>query len=65
MHLGFSKILGKLVAKYVLRVHFKKRSAKDLSNDAFVMFVFFSEFLYKSICCGYSFELHQQDYRIA
>ena len=21
---------------------------------------FFSEFLYKSICCGYSFELHQQ-----
>ena len=24
-------------------------------------FVFFySEFLYKSICCGYSFELHRQ-----
>ena len=22
--------------------------------------VFFSEFLYKSICCGYSLELHQQ-----
>ena len=21
---------------------------------------FFSEFLYKSICCGYSFELHRQ-----
>ena len=21
---------------------------------------FFSDFLYKSICCGYSFELHQQ-----
>ena len=24
------------------------------------MFSFFSDFLYKSICCGYSFELHQQ-----
>ena len=21
---------------------------------------FFSDFLYKSMCCGYSFELHQQ-----
>ena len=24
-----------------------------------VFFFFFSDFLYKSICCGYSFELHQ------
>ena len=24
------------------------------------LYVFFSDFLYKSICCGYSFELHQQ-----
>ena len=23
-------------------------------------FFYFSDFLYKSICCGYSFELHQQ-----
>ena len=39
-----------------------KRSAKDLSNDAYAMFLWvcFSEFLYKSICCGYSFELHWQ-----
>ena len=38
---------------------------KDLSNDAYAMFLcffsfFLSDFLYKSICCGYSFELHQQ-----
>ena len=26
-------------------------------NDAYV--IFFSDFLYKSICCGYSFELPQ------
>ena len=24
------------------------------------MLIFFPDFLYKSICCGYSFELHQQ-----
>ena len=35
---------------------------KDLSNYAYAMFyvAFFSDLLYKSICCGYSFELHQQ-----
>ena len=40
----------------------KQRSAKDLSNDACVMFFFFffPNFLYKSICCWYSFELHRQ-----
>ena len=41
----------------------KQRSVKDLSNDAYAMllcFLFFSDFLYKSICCGYSFELHRQ-----
>ena len=46
----------------ILRVNFKK-SAKDLSKDACVMFlsVFFSsDFLYKRVCCGYSFELHRQ-----
>ena len=26
----------------------------------FVVAVVFSDFLYKSICCGYSFELHRQ-----
>ena len=25
-----------------------------------IMQIFFSDFLYKGICCGYSFELHQQ-----
>ena len=46
----------------VQKVHFKnKRSVIDFSNDANVMFVcFFPDFLYKSICCGYSFELHRQ-----
>ena len=43
------------------------RSAKDISNDAHVMFLYFffpSEFLnYESICCGwYSFELPQHVY---
>ena len=39
----------------------KKRSVKGLSNDAYVMFLcfFFSDFLFKSICSGYSFELHR------
>ena len=27
---------------------------------AVVVVVVFSDFLYKSICCGYSFELHRQ-----
>ena len=55
----------------ILRVHLKKkkkkkkkkkRSAKDLSTDAYATFLlfFFPDFLYKSICCGYSFELLQQ-----
>ena len=65
--LRFFKITGKLVAKYVstdTKGTLKQRSVKDLLNDAYVMllcFIFFSDFLYKSICCGYSFELHQQD----
>ena len=66
--LGFSKMLGKLVVKYV-PTYTKgtlKKIAKDLSNNAYVMFCmffclfFFSDFLNKSICCGYSFELHRQ-----
>ena len=41
----------------------KKVSAKDLPNDAYAMFLdvfFLSDCLYKSICCGYPFELPQQ-----
>ena len=41
MRLGFSKILGKLVVKYVptyTKGTLKQRSAKDLSNDAYAMF---------------------------
>ena len=53
----------------ILKVHFKKKkkkkkkkAVKDLSNNANAMFLygfFFSDLLYKSICYGYSFELHQ------
>ena len=54
----------KYVSTYMYtRVHLKKqRSVRDLSNDASVLFLcfFFSDFLYKSICCGYSFELRRQ-----
>ena len=40
----------------------KKKSAKDTSNDAYVLCTFFfSDVIYESICCGYSFDLHQQD----
>ena len=35
----------------------KKRSEKNLFNDDYAIF---SDFLYKGICCGYSFELHRQ-----
>ena len=45
----------------------KKRSAKEFINDAYAMFLCFflcfffsSDFLYKSICCRYTFELHGQ-----
>ena len=44
----------------LLRLHIKKKkkkSAKDLFDDVYPLF---SNFLYKSICCGYSFELHGQ-----
>ena len=68
MRLVFLKILGKLVVKsYVpnhmclpmLRVHLKKiESAKDYQMMLMLCFSVFPDFLYKSICCGYSFELH-------
>ena len=61
MHLGFSKLLGTLscgkICIYLLRIHYKKRSEKDLFDDDYAMG---SYFLYKVICCGYSYELHQQ-----
>ena len=57
VHFSFSKLLWKLVVKYPL----KERSAEDcmigLFNDTYV--ISFSDFLYKSICCGYLFELPQ------
>ena len=61
--LRFFKITGKTCDKiciYLLRVHFKK---KDQQKTYLMMFMrfFFSDFLYKNICCGYSFELHRQD----
>ena len=37
-------------------VHYK-RSEKDLFDDDYAIF---SDFLYKGICCEYSFELHRQ-----
>ena len=36
----------------------KKRSEKNLFDDDYA--IFFSDFLYKGICCGYAFELHRQ-----
>ena len=67
--LDFSKLRGKLVVKFVsplLTVRFKNKISKRLSNGVYAMFLcffcflFFSDFLYESICCGYSFELHRQ-----
>ena len=37
-------------------IHYKKRSEKDLFDDYYAIF---SDFLYKGICCGCSFELHR------
>ena len=65
MHVGFSKLLEKLVVKNV-STYTKGTLNKDqrrTSNDAYGMFFFlflFSDFRNKSMCCGYSFELHQQ-----
>ena len=40
----------------------EKKMCEDSSNNAYAMFLCFfsSDFLYKSICCGNSFELHRQ-----
>ena len=61
VHLGFSKLLGTLICGkiciYLLRIHYKKDQKKDLFDDDYVIV---SDFLYKGICCGHSFELHRQ-----
>ena len=62
VHLGFSKLLGTLICGkiciYLLRIHYKKKDQKkDLFDDDYVIV---SDFLYKGICCGHSFELHRQ-----
>ena len=61
MRSGFSKLLRTLICGkiciYLLRIHYKKRSEKNLFDDDYAIF---SDFLYKGICCGYSFELHRQ-----
>ena len=60
VRLGFSNLQDTLICGqiciYLLRIHYKKRSEKDLFNDDYAIF---SDFLYKGICCGYSFELHR------
>ena len=60
VRLGFSNLQDTLICGqiciYLLRIHYKKRSEKDLFNDDYANF---SDFLYKGICCGYSFELHR------
>ena len=62
VRLGFSKLLGTLICGkiciYLLRIHYKKDQKKDLFDDDYVIV---SDFLYKGICCGHSFELHRQD----
>ena len=59
--LRFSKLLGTLICGkiciYLLRIHYKIDQKKDLFGDDYVIV---SDFLYKGICCGHSFELHQQ-----
>ena len=61
MHLGFSKLLGTLIRGKIcidlLRIPYKK----DQKTTYLMMIMrFFSDFLYKCICCGYSFESHRQ-----
>ena len=61
VRLGFSKLLGTLICRkifiYLLRIHYKKDQKKDLFDDDYVIV---SDFLYKGICSGHSFELHRQ-----
>ena len=62
MRLGFYKLLGKDVVKYVSTytrdtLKNQQRTYVMMLMWCFCMFVFF---WYKSICYGYSFELHRQ-----
>ena len=61
VHLGFSELLGTLscgkICIYLLRVHLKKFRKGHIW---WWLCIFLSDFLYKGICGGYSFELHQQ-----
>ena len=51
----------KYVSTYTKGILKKKRSRKDLPYDTCTMSLQgFSDFLFKSICSGYSFELHRQ-----
>ena len=56
MCLGFSKLLGKLVVKYVstyLKYTLKARSANDLFNDVYAIYcVFFLIFCLKAYVVG-------------
>ena len=47
---------------YLLRVHFNKRSAKGFIRSCLCNI--FSDFLYKRVCFGYSFELYLQVHAI-
>ena len=61
VRLGFSKLLQKLVIKYVST--YTKGTLKSQRKTYLMMpmWFFFSDFLYKRIIyCGFSFELHQQ-----
>ena len=66
MHLGFSKLLGKLVVNkiniHLLKVCFKNKIQQMTYLMVFkwwfcVLFFWFSLW---NICCGYTFELHRQ-----
>ena len=68
VRLGISKLLGQLICGkifiYLPWIHYKKdqkRMYLMMIMRVFFVFIFFSDFLYKGICCGYSFELHRQD----
>ena len=56
------KIIGKTCGKiciYLLSVQFKKKDQHRTHLMMFMQFCF-SYFLYKSICCGFAYELHRQ-----
>ena len=57
----FQKYKKKLENFHPIRAHFKGSSAEDFMRSVFngANAILFSNFLYKGICCGYSFELPQ------